>query len=133
MFVDPVFSAGVLVATTEGKMVAEIAAPLLKAGVPIGPEHFDDYTKTVERGYGILNRYIYNWPDPVFRRFFLSPPNRGRTVKTVITILAGGVFDPKLIGNGDAPLFLIYRLYRLWLKATAPFRRLIRRPAPTSP
>jgi hypothetical protein len=40
--VDPVFSAGVLVAMTEARMVAGIVAPLLKAGVPIGPEHFDE-------------------------------------------------------------------------------------------
>jgi flavin-dependent dehydrogenase len=133
MFVDPVFSAGVLVAMTEARMVAGIVAPLLKAGVPIGPEHFDEYGRTIESAYGILTPYIYNWRDPAFRRIFLRPPRRGRAFRTVVSVLAGGVFEPELIGNGAAPLFRMYKLYQLWLKATSFLRHPFRKWTASSP
>jgi flavin-dependent dehydrogenase len=123
MFVDPVFSAGVLVATTEGKMVAEIAGPLLLDGRAVEAEHFDDYTRKVLAGYAMLERYIYGWKDPVFRKFFLNPPASGKTRQAVIAVLAGNLFDPDLIGRADARLFRMVYLYRLWLRLTAPWRR----------
>jgi len=135
MFVDPVFSAGVLVATTEGKMVAEIVGPLLSDGRNVEPEHFDDYTNKVLAGYAVIERYIYGWKDPVFRRFFLNPPARGRVRQAVIAILAGNLFDAELIGDADASLFRWVNMYRRWLRLTTPCRRLFGRgrEASTSP
>ena len=121
MFIDPVFSAGVLLATIEGKAAAETIAPLLARRQSVEPGHFDAYSHTVRAGYTILERYIYGWKDPAFRRFFLRPPESGRAVQTVTTILGGNVFDPELIGRGDMPLFVLAALYRLWLRFRAPF------------
>jgi len=127
MFVDPVFSAGVLAATTEGKLVAEIVAPLLKAGTRIDPEHFEQYTATIESGYELLFPYIVGWKDEIFRKFFTKPGRATRTVQTVITVLSGGTFSPDFPKDGAAGFWRVIKLYRFWRRLTTPFRWLVAR------
>ncbi len=101
MFVDPVFSAGVLVATAEARLAARAILAALAAGRRPESADFNAYAGVVDSAYEVFSRYIFGWRDPVFREVFCSSDPDPRIKRTVTTILAGGVLDRDHKARGD--------------------------------
>jgi FADH2-dependent halogenase len=110
IFLDPIFSTGVLLAMRSGEMAGRTLAGALRAGrAPRAPE-FSSYEKTFRRWTRNLFEMIDAFYGPGFAKVFLTPKNTFGMVKAVIALLAGHS-DPGLLDRLRLRLF--YGLIRL--------------------
>ncbi|HEV8676562.1 MAG TPA: NAD(P)/FAD-dependent oxidoreductase [Methylomirabilota bacterium] len=108
-FVDPIFSTGVYIAMQS----AELACPAIVTGFRQGAfraSAFDGYRRRIERGTGLLFRFIDQYYDPAFLDVFLSPSPPQMLRDAVVTVLVGGAFL-------HYPLWLRARLAAVFLGA----------------
>ncbi len=98
MFVDPVYSAGVLVAMTGGKVVAGLTSKAIKANHSINETTYEPFKKALKAGYDVVLPFIYRFRNPLFQKILFNPPkDGGETAKMITTVLAGCFFDFPLI------------------------------------
>ncbi len=89
-FMDPIFSAGVLLAMWSGKLAAETVGQALAAGRP-GGRRFSAYEKRVKRGLMFYWRMVENYYTTPFMELFLRPTERCNLFSAVIGALAGEI------------------------------------------
>lgn len=92
-FVDPVFSSGVYLGTHS----AAAALPMLEAelsGQRAQARRLRRrFRRRIKRGIREFSWFIYRFPSPAMRQLFLSPKPIFKLEETVISLLAGDVFD----------------------------------------
>jgi flavin-dependent dehydrogenase len=89
-FMDPIFSAGVLLAMWSGKLAAQSVLESLACGTAGGPA-FARYEKRVRRGMTMYWRVVENYYTTPFMELFLQPRHGLNIPSAVIAILAGEV------------------------------------------
>jgi FADH2-dependent halogenase len=89
-FMDPIFSAGVFLATWSGKLAAETVIDALRRDVP-STRQLARYEKRVRRGLMFYWRAVENYYTTPFMELFLQPRNHYDLPSAVIAVLAGEV------------------------------------------
>jgi FADH2-dependent halogenase len=87
-FMDPIFSAGVYLASWSGKLAAEVVIKSLESGQPSAPL-FAKYEKRVRRGLRFYWRVVENYYTTPFMELFLRPGNHYDLPSAVNAVLAG--------------------------------------------
>jgi FADH2-dependent halogenase len=87
-FMDPIFSAGVYLASWSGKLAAEALLKCLAAGKP-SPALFRRYEKRVWRGLRFYWRVVEQYYTTSFMEIFLRPGNHYDLPSAVNAVLAG--------------------------------------------
>ncbi len=101
VFVDPVFSSGVMLSTVSAERAFDLVEDQLKAGITPTLEKFDIYQKWLDQGLRRFKSYIYGYYTPGFQKVFYSDPPFHAFRRAVASNLAGNVFTPS-------------RMTRLW-------------------
>ncbi len=117
-FIDPVFSSGVYLAMTAAEQAAQLVDAALRE-----PAAEDSLLRTLERrqrrGMKRFSFFIYRFNGPVLRDMFAHPRNLFRIEQSVISMLAGDLFDaPKVLRRLKMfrvlYAFLALRTFRKW-------------------
>jgi FADH2-dependent halogenase len=87
-FMDPIFSAGVYLASWSGKLAAEVVIKSLDTRKPSGPL-FVKYEKRVMRGLRFYWRVVEQYYTTPFMEIFLRPGNHYDLPSAVNAVLAG--------------------------------------------
>ena len=87
-FMDPIFSAGVFLASWSGKLAAEAVIKSLETGKP-GTVLFAKYEKRVRRGLKFYWRVVEQYYTTPFMELFLRPSNHYDLPSAVTAVLAG--------------------------------------------
>jgi FADH2-dependent halogenase len=87
-FMDPIFSAGVFLASWSGKLAAEVVIKSLETGKP-GAPLFAKYEKRVRRGLRFYWRVVEQYYTTPFMEIFLRPANHYDLPSAVNAVLAG--------------------------------------------
>ncbi len=95
-FVDPVYSAGVYLATVSAERAFDLTYPSLQRGEVPGPEVMEEYGRWFGTGLKRFKHYIYGYYTPGFRQVFFSDPPLESMRRAVVSILAGNVFSPSM-------------------------------------
>jgi flavin-dependent dehydrogenase len=122
-FIDPVFSSGVYLAMSGAEQAAQAVDAALRE-----PAHERRLLRRLERrqraGMKHFSFFIYRFNSPVMDQLFRQPSNRWRLEQSVISMLAGDLFDtPEVLWR--LRLFkLVYLLCYLrdWRRARAELR-----------
>jgi FADH2-dependent halogenase len=85
---DPIFSAGVYLASWSGKLAAEAVIKSLETGKP-GAALFAKYEKRVRRGLRFYWRVVEQYYTTPFMEIFLRPGNHCDLPSAVNAVLAG--------------------------------------------
>jgi FADH2-dependent halogenase len=112
-FMDPIFSAGVFLATWSGKLAAETVLASLKAGTD-GGGRLATYEKRVRRGLTFYWRVVENYYTTPFMELFLQPRNHFDLPSAVIAVLAGEVEGGWALRWRVAYFFLLVKLQSRW-------------------
>jgi len=113
MFVDPVYSAGVLVAMQSGKLVANLTANAIAENRPLNAETYIPYEETLKSAYDTVLPFIYRFNEPYFQKLFFNPPKDGRFMPMIVTVLSGCFFKPALIEKDNADFWRIVRFFEI--------------------
>lgn len=126
-FVDPVFSSGVYLAMHSGRKAAETVGAVLddparEAALQRG------FEARIRRGVRVFSWFIYRFNSPVMRQLFAHPDNRWQLEQSVISMLAGDVFDNPQVMRKLKLFKLVYaacglRQLRSWLGELGARRR----------
>jgi FADH2-dependent halogenase len=87
-FMDPIFSAGVFLASWSGKLAAETVIKSLERGKP-SASLFAKYEKRVRRGLKFYWRVVEHYYTTPFMEIFLRPSNHYDLPSAVNAVLAG--------------------------------------------
>ena len=96
IFLDPVFSTGVLLAMTAGALVADVIAAQARPGWRPGAATFAAYERTMRSALSEVSPFIRGFYDPSFLDRFMRPSDLFRVRAAVTSLLAGDV-KPRLI------------------------------------
>ncbi len=118
-FVDPVFSAGVLLAMNSAFQGAEVVEAYLKDPASATPL-MRRYDRTVRHGVRNFSWFIYRMTSPAMRALFMSPRNRFRVQEAVLSLLAGDLFR-------GTPIYASLRTFKLlyYLTSVALLKRCV--------
>lgn len=113
-FIDPIFSSGVMLATSSGVDGAKVVDDALRQNSAFTPA-MGGYEKRVRRNVGLYWRFIEPFYQLHFAQLFFQPVNRLRMVCAVNCVLAG---------RTDLPLAVRWRLrvffFLVWLNKRVP-------------
>lgn len=106
-FIDPVFSTGVHLAMSSGRLGAEVVDSCLRNPYT-SDQRLKRFERTIRGRLRSISWFIYRFTSPIFRRMFMQPSNRFRVQEAVISLLAGD-----LLGHTPmrARLFLFKSIY----------------------
>ena len=90
-FIDPVFSTGVYLAMSGGRLGADVVDACLKDPA-VAPRKLKEFERVTRRGLKTLSWLIYRFTSPTIRRMFMGPRNVFRVEEAVISLLAGDLF-----------------------------------------
>ncbi len=90
-FIDPVFSTGVHLAMSGGRLGADVVDACLKDPA-VAPRKLKEFERVVRRGLKTLSWLIYRFTSPTIRKMFMGPRNVFRVEEAVISLLAGDLF-----------------------------------------
>jgi flavin-dependent dehydrogenase len=108
-FIDPVFSTGVYMAMKSASLAAEAVDACL--GEPSSAHRsLSNYQKTIADASKTISWMIYRMTSPGMQQLFMNPKNVLRVEETIISILAGHLYDQKGIWK---PYLLFKCLYYL--------------------
>jgi flavin-dependent dehydrogenase len=93
-FIDPIFSTGVFLAMSSGRLAARAVTDILRAGAP-RRRVLAAYEREVRRLQGTFKPFIYNWYDPAFAQLFFHPDNKFQLETAIISLLAADIGDPR--------------------------------------
>ena len=112
VFLDPVFSSGVYLATSGAEQTAALVDQALRE-----PDRELMLQKRLERRLrGGMRRFaffIYRFNSPVMRHLFQNPRNTWKVEQGVISMLAGDLFDSRAVWWRLQLFKLIYAMYGL--------------------
>ncbi|GAA0712735.1 NAD(P)/FAD-dependent oxidoreductase [Dokdonella soli] len=126
-FVDPVFSSGVYLAMHSGKQAAAMVGAVLdEPSRETGLQRA--FTARIRRGVRVFSWFIYRFNSPVMRHLFAHPGNQWQLEQSVISMLAGDVFDSALVMRKLKLFKFVYACYgirnlRRWLGELITRRR----------
>ena len=95
-FVDPVFSSGVYLAMHNAFDAASTVATCLRQPDAANAA-MAKYEKRVRQGPTEFSWFIYRVTNPIMRELFMAPRNLLRAKEAVMSVLAGHIFDHKVI------------------------------------
>ncbi|MCI0343064.1 MAG: tryptophan 7-halogenase [Planctomycetales bacterium] len=116
-FLDPVFSTGVLLATTSGELAAETIAGCLARKGRVDRSDFRGYEETYRRGVRRYIHFVHGFYDPAFLQTFYTRCPIWAIERTIVSVLAGNVFRPGWN----------VRWWTLWLRFFVGVTRLVQR------
>ncbi|MCP3961624.1 MAG: hypothetical protein GY719_27605, partial [bacterium] len=93
-FVDPVYSAGIYLATVTAERAFDLVCPSLLRGEVPDAQVLEEYGRWFGTGLTRFKQYIYGYYTPGFRQVFFSDPPLESMRRAVVSILAGNVFSP---------------------------------------
>ena len=91
IFLDPVFSTGVLLAMTSGALVADVITAEAGPGWEPTGATFATYERTIRAALGEVYPFIQGFYDPSFLDRFMRPSDLFRVKQAVTSLLAGDV------------------------------------------
>ena len=95
-FLDPVFSSGVFLSMYSAQKACEVVDGSLRE--PAREAALQKrYAKHLRQGYARFAWFIYRFNSPVMKALFADPRNVMQVEQGVISMLAGDVFDNKLV------------------------------------
>jgi flavin-dependent dehydrogenase len=95
-FLDPVFSSGVFLTMYCARQACGVVDGSLREPAR-EPALQKRYAKHLRRGYARFAWFIYRFNSPVMKALFADPRNVMQVEQGVISMLAGDVFDNKLV------------------------------------
>ena len=95
-FLDPVFSSGVYLATSCAEQAAALVDEVLRDPSK-EPRLQRQLEKRMRRGMRRFAFFIYRFNSPVMRHLFQNPRNTWQIEQGVISMLAGDLFDSRLV------------------------------------
>ena len=95
-FVDPVFSSGVYLAMHNAFDAASTVAMCLRQP-HASKKALASYEKRVRQGPSDFSWFIYRVTNPIMRELFMAPRNLMRAKEAVLSVLAGHIYDHKVI------------------------------------
>ncbi|MCR4288708.1 MAG: tryptophan 7-halogenase [Candidatus Scalindua sp.] len=113
MFVDPVFSAGVFVAMSTGRLIASLTAEAISKNHELNSDVYKPYEDALVSAYNTVLPFIYHFRSPFFQKIFFYPPKDGKFVKLVVTILSGCFFKPELTDKDNKSFWKMVRLLEI--------------------
>lgn len=96
VFVDPVFSSGVMLSTLSAERAFDLMVRELTSGAVPSIASLKLYQEWLDRGLKRFKSYIYGYYTPGFQKVFYSDPPLHAFRRAVASNLAGNVFDPSL-------------------------------------
>ena len=105
VFVDPVFSSGVMLSTLSAERAFDLTVDQLKSGKVPTLDRLRRYQNWISRGLQRFKFYIYGYYTPGFQKVFYSDPPLRAFRRAVASNLAGNVFDPSLATRFWTSLF----------------------------
>jgi len=95
-FLDPVFSSGVFLTMYCARRACDVVDGSLREPARAAALQ-KRYAKHLRQGYGRFAWFIYRFNSPVMKALFADPRNVMQVEQGVISMLAGDVFDNKLV------------------------------------
>ncbi len=95
IFLDPVFSTGVLLAMTSGALVGDIIASDARSDWKPKAASFRSYEHTIRSALGEVYPFIQGFYDPSFLEQFMQPSDFLGARRAVTSLLAGDVITQK--------------------------------------
>jgi flavin-dependent dehydrogenase len=126
-FLDPVFSSGVYLSMYSAHHACEVVDGALHDPAR-EPALQKRYAKHLRRGYARFAWFIYRFNSPVMKALFADPRNVMQVEQGVISMLAGDVFDNRLVLSKLRIFKTIYAIasllnLRRWVADLADRRR----------
>jgi flavin-dependent dehydrogenase len=106
VFLDPVFSTGVLLAMQSGLEAADAIDDALASG-KWSRRHVTRYARVVHRRYRFFRRFVVGFYDPSFRDLFLAPSAPFGIREAVLSVLAGN-WRPSIATRLRVALFFFF-------------------------
>jgi flavin-dependent dehydrogenase len=111
-FLDPVFSSGVYLAMSGAEQAAEVVDSALQAPA-VEKALLRRLERRVRAGMDRLSFFIYRFNGPVMRQMFRQPRNTWKLEQSVISMLAGDVFDTPQVLRRLKLFKLVYAIQNL--------------------
>jgi flavin-dependent dehydrogenase len=111
-FLDPVFSSGVYLAMSGAEQAAEVVDRALHAPA-VEKALLRRLERRIRAGMDRLSFFIYRFNGPVMRQMFRQPRNTWKLEQSVISMLAGDVFDTPQVLRRLKLFKLVYALQNL--------------------
>ena len=117
-FVDPVFSSGVYLGMNSAEQAAEVVDTALRE--PAREAAMQEAMENrLKRGLRHFSWFIYRFTTPVMQHLFANPRNDWQLEQAVISMLAGDVFDNRVVLRKLRLFRLVYALSALQLAPRA--------------
>lgn len=117
-FVDPVFSSGVYLGMNSAEQAAEVVDTALRE--PAREAAMQEALENrLKRGLRHFSWFIYRFTTPVMQHLFANPRNDWQLEQAVISMLAGDVFDNRVVLRKLRLFRLVYALTALQLAPRA--------------
>lgn len=126
MFVDPVYSAGVLMAMHGGRDVAQLTIEAFQKNEVPSEKHYERYEHHLKTAYNTILPFIYHFRKPFFQKILFHPPEDGKYLKLVITVLSGCFFKPDLTEVDHRNFWKFVYFCKIWdqILSCLTFRKL---------
>jgi flavin-dependent dehydrogenase len=111
-FLDPVFSSGVYLAMSGAEQAAEVVDRALHAPA-VEKALLRRLERRIRAGMDRLSFFIYRFNGPVMRQMFRQPRNTWKLEQSVISMLAGDVFDTPQVLRRLKLFKLVYAIQNL--------------------
>ncbi|MBL8498111.1 MAG: tryptophan 7-halogenase [Nitrosomonas sp.] len=107
-FVDPVFSSGVMLAMNSAFKGAEVAEAVLNQSAEAAGK-LKEFQHIITHGPKEFSWFIHRVTNPMIRELFMHPRNILKTKASILSVLAGDIFDnPKIWPSLYAFKFIYY-------------------------
>jgi flavin-dependent dehydrogenase len=114
-FIDPIFSSGVYLAMTGAERAVGAAEAWLSGDRRAFARAARRYAAESRKGLVAFSWFIYRFTSPPMRALLCHPQDLFQVVQSVISMLAGDVYDNRRV---DVRLWLFRILYRMaWIKS----------------
>jgi len=123
-FIDPVFSSGVYLAMHGAERGVPVAEAWLSGNRSRYKRSINNYQKEIQRGISNFSWFIYRFTTPVMRNLMTNPRNVLKVAQAVISMLAGDVYQNRLVRRRLLVFKTIYAISSLfnWREALS-YRR----------
>ena len=113
MFIDPVFSSGVMLAMNSGFAGTEVIDARLKGDAKAESRARARYDHVMRKGPKEFSWFIYRVTNPTLRELFMQPSAKLEMKKALLSVLAGDLFGTTRIKPGLYAFRAIYYLFSL--------------------
>lgn len=113
MFIDPVFSSGVMLAMNSGFAGTEVIDARLKGDARAESKARARYDHVMRKGPKEFSWFIYRVTNPTLRELFMQPSQKLEMKKALLSVLAGDLFGSTRIKPGLYAFRAVYYLYSL--------------------